>query len=263
MRRTAAALLALLIAAPAAAQMGDPTAEPWKTQVGRACFDEWANTAMNVLNRHVGADAFNMGKPYKFDAYGNVVSAYSPAGQLPGDWNRFGTDKYWRMWEVYRETDRWTNPILREANVPLLRNYVRQCAARGGASIQSRIAPQAATPRSDPRCDGIDLSGTWRSDDGGIYCMRQDGAALSWTGTVRDRGRESPERFAGTVEGCQATGSATVGTTDGVGLAVRITDGTAIAIAPQAAADRTLVPALRRLARQESDAPCARAGAGR
>jgi len=258
MRRLAAALLFACLAVPAGAQQYDPSVEPWRTPAGRACFDSWAQTAIGIINRHVGAEQFNVGKPYTFDSYGNLVSSFSPSAQLPSDWSMYRNDKYWRMWEVYRETDQWRSPILQQANVPLLRNYVRQCVARGGAAFErSTISPQAASPQTDKRCDGIDLSGAWRSDDSGLYCLRQTGNAVAWTGTVRDRGRETPEQFSGTVEGCLATGTAAVGKATGVALSVRITDATSIAISPVEAADRTLVPALRRLARQDSDTRCA------
>ncbi|MGE0745472.1 MAG: hypothetical protein AB7K86_09495 [Rhodospirillales bacterium] len=258
MRRLAAAVLLAGLAVPAAAQQYDPTVEPWRTPVGRTCIDSWAQSALGILNRHVGTDQFNVGKPYTFDGYGNLVSAYSTSAQLPSDWAMFRSDKYWRMWEVYRETDQWRSPILQQANVPLLRNYVRQCVARGGTAFErSDISPQAARPRTDTRCDGIDLTGAWRSDDSGLYCLRQTGNAVAWTGTVRDRGRETPEQFSGTVEGCLATGTAAVGKATGVALSVRITDATSISIAPKDAADRALVPALRRLARVDGDERCA------
>jgi hypothetical protein len=265
MRRLAAALLFALLAVPAAAQTTqtyDPSVEPWRTPVGRACFEEWMQNALGMINRHIGPEPFNLAKPYKFDAYGNLVSSYSPAAQLPSDWSMFRSDKYWRMWEVYRETDRWRDPILQQANVPLLRSYVRQCVARDGTAFErSTISPLAASPRTDPRCDSIDLTGVWRSDDSGLYCVRQTGHTIAWTGTVRDRGREVPEQFSGTIEGCLATGTAAVGTATGVALSVRITDATSISVAPVEAADRRLVPALRRLAKQGDDARCAAAAA--
>ena len=80
---------------------------------------------------------------------------------------------------------------------------------------------------------------------------------------MRDRRRETNEQFTGTIEGCLATGTAAVGKATGVGLTVRVTDATSIAIAPVEAADRALVPALRRLAKQDDDYRCRAAAATR
>ncbi|MBM3488624.1 MAG: hypothetical protein FJX67_18670, partial [Alphaproteobacteria bacterium] len=251
-----AAVLLALAAPPAAAQI-DPIAEPWKTEAGRACMDQWADTALSRLNRHVGPEPFNLGKPYKIDGYGNLVPAHSPAGQLPGDWARHGPNKYFRMWEIYRETDRWTNPILHEATVPLMWNFVRQCAARAMGGVGAALNPTAApgpssAPATETRCNGIDLTGAWKSDDGGTYCVFQTGTTLVWNGTVRDRGRAALEQFAGAVQGCQATGHASTGygteRKTGLAITVRVLDRTAITAAPGEGVARGALPALRRLA---------------
>lgn len=266
-RRTAVpvvlALVAFALAVPPATAQIDPIAEPWKTEAGRTCMDQWADTALSRLNRHVGPEPFNLGKPYKFDGYGNLVPAHSPAGQLPGDWARHGANRYYRMWEIYRETDRWTNAILHEATVPLMRNFVRQCTARALGGVSANLAPTAAlgpstTPATETRCNGIDLTGTWRSDDGGTYCVFQSGTAILWNGTVRDRGRIALEQYAAAVQGCQATGHASTGygaeRRTGLALTLRILDRTAITAAAGEGVERGALPALRRLART-GDAP--------
>ncbi len=134
--------------------------QPWETATGRACFQQWINESMGILNAFDGGSQFNARKPWSIHPQYGTIQGNSRIGPTsvaaPDNFGRYNNDRFWWMWDQYPVafSYQWSYKAWRDAVVPALRPYVLACIADSTAGDSG----PTATPGTSGTT-GIPVSG--------------------------------------------------------------------------------------------------------
>lgn len=108
----------------------------WNSAAVQNCFERWIKEAESRLNAYDGDSYFNANKPWRFNQYGLLEGNLIRSAYAPDNFPQYNNNKYWWMWDFYtaESISEWSKESWRNAGVPALRPYVRQCMGESGAS---------------------------------------------------------------------------------------------------------------------------------
>lgn len=114
----------------------DATAQaPFETDKGRLCLEGWITAALGALNGYDGPPDHNAGKLYYLSRFGLILRRQDVHNYNPDDWAQYGANRDTYMWlALYRQEEQypyWKDKDWRDARVPGLRYFVRNCVGPG------------------------------------------------------------------------------------------------------------------------------------
>lgn len=122
--------------------------EPYESQQGRLCLEQWITRATQALNGYNGAATFNDRKPWRINRFGLFMGQGMFSNYEPDNWVAMGASRDSYMWNSYTSEEAypaWPSADFRAAQVPGLRYAVRACIG-GTAGATTGAAPVAPAP---------------------------------------------------------------------------------------------------------------------